>query len=416
MEDLDPFDIALKQLQKAAEIMNLSGEALEQLSSPKEILQVSIPVKMDNGETKVFTGFRVHYNNARGPMKGGIRYYIKENLSEVKALSAWMTWKTALLDLPMGGAKGGIICDTKKLSNGELERLSRGYIDAINKFIGPDIDVPAPDVYTTPQIMAWMMDEYEKISGHSAPGVITGKPLEVGGSLGRGDATAKGGMYVLREGAKDIGLDLSKAKVAVQGFGNAGQFAVKFVTEMFGSKVVAVSDSTGGIYKEDGIDYNKLLEHKKQTGSVQKFPGSKNIKNEEVLESDADILIPSAIEGQLTGENAGKVKAKIVLELANGPSTPEADEIFFKNNVLLLPDFLSNAGGVTVSYFEWVQNITGNYWTEEDVYKKLDAKMTKATHDVLETHKKYNTDPRTAAYIIAVKRVFDAMRLRGLIK
>ncbi len=416
MEDLDPFDIAVEQLEKAAGVMNLSKEALEQLSAPKEILQVSIPVKMDSGETKVFTGFRVHYNNARGPMKGGIRYYIKENLSEVKALSAWMTWKTALLDLPMGGAKGGIICDPKKLSIGELERLSRGYIDAIANFIGPEIDVPAPDVYTTPQIMAWMMDEYEKIARHSAPGVITGKPIEVGGSLGRGDATAKGGMYVLREGAKDRGIDLSKAKVAVQGFGNAGEFAVKFATEMFGSKVVAVSDSTGGIYKEDGIDYDKLLEHKKKTGSVQKFPGSKDIKDEDVLEVDVDVLIPAAIEGQLTGENAEKVKAKIILELANGPSTPEADEIFFKNNVLLLPDFLSNAGGVTVSYFEWVQNVTGDYWTEEDVYKKLDAKMTKATHDVLEMQKKYNTDPRTAAYMIAVKRVSDAMRLRGLIK
>ncbi len=416
MEDLDPFDIAIKQLDKAANIMKLSDEALEQLSSPKEILQVSIPVKMDSGETKVFTGFRVHYNNARGPMKGGIRYYIKENLSEVKALSAWMTWKTALLDLPMGGSKGGIICDTKKLSKGELERLSRGYIDAINKFIGPEIDVPAPDVYTTPQIMAWMMDEYEKIVGHSAPGVITGKPVEVGGSLGRSDATAKGGMYVLREGAKYKGIDLSKAKFAVQGFGNAGQFALKFATDMFGAKVVAISDSTGGIYKEDGIDYNKLLDHKNKTGSVKNFPGSKNITNEELLESNVDVLIPAAIEGQLTGENAGKVKAKIVLELANGPSTPEADEILYKNNVLLLPDFLSNAGGVTVSYFEWVQNITGDYWTQDEVYKKLDAKMTKATNDVLETHEKYDTDPRTAAYIIAVKRVADAMRLRGLIK
>ncbi|WP_337859993.1 Glu/Leu/Phe/Val dehydrogenase [Ferroplasma sp.] len=415
MENLDPFDIALEQLDKAAKIMKLDKASVDVLSSPKEILQVSIPVKMDNGVTQVFTGFRVHYNNARGPMKGGIRYYIKENLSEVKALSAWMTWKTALLGLPFGGAKGGIICDAKKLSKAELERLSRGYIDAIVNFIGPEIDVPAPDVYTTPQIMGWMMDEYEKIVRHSAPGVITGKPLTIGGSLGRGDATAKGGMYVLKEGAKYKGIDLTKAKFAVQGFGNAGQFAVKFVKEMFGAKVVAVSDSSGGIYKESGIDYNELLAYKEKNGTVENFPGSKNISNEDLLEANVDVLIPSAIEDQLTGENAAKVKAKIVLELANGPSTPEADEIFYKNDVLLLPDFLSNAGGVTVSYFEWVQNITGDYWTEETVYNRLDQKMTAATKDVIAAHEKYNTDPRTAAYIIAVQRVLDAMKARGLL-
>ncbi len=414
MEDLDPFDIAVEQLNKAAKVISLSNEALALLSSPKEILEVSIPVKMDNGETRVFKGFRVHYNNARGPMKGGIRYYEKETLSEVKAISAWMTWKTALLNLPFGGAKGGIICNPKKMSKGELERLSRGYIDAIANFIGPEVDVPAPDVYTTPQIMTWMMDEYEKIVRHSSPGIITGKPIEVGGSLGRGDATAKGGMYVLREAAKSIGLDLSKAKVAVQGFGNAGQFGVKFSSSMFGSKVVAVSDSEGGIYKESGIDYEKLLEHKNKTGSVMNFEGSTNITNEELLEQNVDVLIPSAIENQLTGENADKVKARIILELANGPTTPEADDIFFKKGILLLPDFLSNAGGVTVSYFEWIQNITGDYWTEEDIYRKLDRKMTEATKGVLEIYKKYNIDPRTAAYTIAIKRVADAMKLRGV--
>ncbi|MEM0139946.1 MAG: Glu/Leu/Phe/Val dehydrogenase [Ferroplasma sp.] len=416
MEDLDPFDIALAQLNKAAKIMKLDKASIDVLSSPKEILQVSIPVKMDNGITEVFTGFRVHFNNARGPMKGGIRYYVKENLSEVKALSAWMTWKTALLGLPYGGAKGGIICDTKRMSKPELERLSRGYIDAIADFIGPEIDVPAPDVYTTPQIMGWMMDEYEKIVRHSAPGVITGKPVAIGGSLGRGDATAKGGMYVLMEGAKYMGIKLAGAKFAVQGFGNAGEFAVKFVKDMVGGKVVAVSDSLGGIYKESGIDYNELLEYKQKNGTVQNFPGSKAITNEELLESDVDVLIPAAIEGQLTGENASKVKAKIVLELANGPSTPEADEIFYKKGVLLLPDFLSNAGGVTVSYFEWVQNITGDYWTEEEVYNKLNQKMTFATDDVLQAHDKYKTDPRTAAYIIAMQRVLDAMKARGLLE
>ena len=414
VEDLDPFDIALKQLNKAAKVINLDKQALELLSSPEQILQVSIPVKMDNGETKVFTGFRVHYNSARGPTKGGIRFHPDETLSTVKALSAWMTWKTAITSLPMGGAKGGVICDPKKLSVGELERLSRGYIRAIADFIGPEIDVPAPDVYTTPQIMAWMMDEYEKIVRHSAPGVITGKPIEAGGSLGRGDATARGGLFVLREAAKKMNMDLSKASVAIQGFGNAGQFAHKLVKEMFGSKVVAISDTKTGIYSESGIDFAKLLEHKKKTGSVKDFPGTKNISNEELLELKVDVLIPAAIENQLTSANAGKVKAKVILELANGPTTPDADEIFYKNKILLLPDFLSNAGGVTVSYFEWVQNQTGDYWTEKEVYDRLDKKMTQATSDVLNASEKYKIDPRTAAYTVSVKRVADAMKLRGM--
>ncbi|WP_393970830.1 Glu/Leu/Phe/Val dehydrogenase [Oxyplasma meridianum] len=414
VEDLDPFDIALKQLNKAAKVINLDKQALELLSSPKQILQVSIPVKMDNGETKVFTGFRVHYNTARGPGKGGIRFHPDETLSTVKALSAWMTWKTAITNLPLGGAKGGVICDPKKLSTGELERLSRGYIRAIAEFIGPEIDVPAPDVYTTPQIMAWMMDEYETIVRHSAPGIITGKPLETWGSLGRGDATARGGLFVLREAAKMRNIDLSKATIAIQGFGNAGQFAHKLVKELFGSKVVAISDTKTGIYSESGIDFEKLLEHKKKTGSVKDFPGTKNISNQELLELKVDVLIPAAIENQLTTANADKVKAKVILELANGPTTPDADEIFYKKNVLLLPDFLSNAGGVTVSYFEWVQNQTGDYWTEKEVYEKLDKKMTQATHDVLDASEKYKVDPRTAAYIVSIKRVADAMKLRGM--
>ena len=412
-EDLDPFDIAVKQLKKAADVMKLDKQTFEMLSHPMAILQVSIPVKMDNGETKVFTGFRVHYNNARGPVKGGIRFHPEETLSTVKALSAWMTWKTAITNLPLGGAKGGVICDPKSMSAGELERLSRGYVRAIGEFIGPEIDVPAPDVYTTPQIMAWMMDEYENIVRHSAPGVITGKPLEVWGSLGRGDATAKGGMYVLREAAKTLGMDLSKAKVAIQGFGNAGQFALKLVKEMFHSNVVAISDTKGGIYSEKGLDFDKLMEHKKKTGTVQNLPGTKNITNEELLELDVDVLIPAAIENQLRADNANKVRAKVILELANGPTTPEADEIFFKRKVLVLPDFLSNAGGVTVSYFEWVQNQAGYYWTEKEVYERLDQKMTEATHAVLDAAKKYNVDPRTAAYTVSVKRVADAMKMRG---
>ncbi|MFG1415829.1 MAG: Glu/Leu/Phe/Val dehydrogenase [Thermoplasmataceae archaeon] len=413
VEDLDPFDIAVKQLEKAAKVINLDKQALNLLKEPLQILQVRIPVKMDDGRTEVFTGFRVHYNNARGPVKGGIRFHPEESLSTVKALAAWMTWKTAIVDIPLGGAKGGIICDPKKLSAGELERLSRAYVRALGEYIGPEVDVPAPDVYTTPQIMAWMMDEYENIVRRSAPGVITGKPLELGGSLGRGDATAKGGMYVLREGAKKLGLDLSKATVAIQGFGNAGQFAVKLVQEHFQSKVVAVSDTKSGIYSEKGINFDALVEHKKKTGSVANFPGSKNITNEELLELKVDVLIPAAIENQLTAKNADKVKAKIILELANGPTTPDADEIFFKKKIMLLPDFLANSGGVTVSYFEWVQNVGGYYWDLDEVYSRLDKKMTKATKEVLDAAEKYKIDTRTAAYTISIKRVADAMKLRG---
>lgn len=412
-EDLDPFDIAVKQLKKAADAMKMDKRTFEMLSQPMAIMQVSLPVRMDNGETKVFTGFRVHYNNARGPTKGGIRFHPQETLSTVKALSAWMTWKTAITNLPLGGAKGGIICDPKSMSVAELERLSRAYVRAVGPFIGPLVDVPAPDVYTTPQIMAWMMDEYENIVRHSAPGVITGKPLENWGSLGRGDATARGGMYVLREAAKELGMNLKTATVAVQGFGNAGQFGHKLVTELFGSKVVAVSDTKGGIYSESGLDFNKLLEHKQKTGSVKGFPGTKSITNEELLELKVDVLIPAALENQLRSDNADKIKAKIILELANGPTTPDADEIFHKKKITMLPDFLANAGGVTVSYFEWVQNQAGYYWTDKEVDERLDRKMTEAAHAVFETTKKYNVDPRTAAYIVSIKRVADAMKLRG---
>ncbi len=412
-ENMDPFEIALEQLNKAAKVMNLDKTALELLSQPEKILQVSIPVKMDNGETKVFTGFRVRYNTARGPAKGGIRFYPTETLSTIKALSAWMTWKTAIVDLPFGGSKGGIICDPEKLSKAELERLSRGYIRAIADFIGPEVDVPAPDVNTNPQIMAWMLDEYENIVRHSAPNLITGKPVEIGGSLGRNDSTAKGGMYVLREGAKRIGLDLSKATVAVQGFGNAGQFAVKFMTEMFHAKVVAVSDIRGGIYNEDGFKFEDLLAYAKKAGTVAGYPGAKAITNEQLLETNVDVLIPAAIEEQITGKNAANVKAKIVLELANGPTTPDADEILYKKGVLDLPDFLSNSGGVIVSYFEWVQNNYGEYWTVDEVYDKLDRKLTKAAHEVFDVMDKFKVNPRTAAYSISVKKVVDAMKIRG---
>ncbi|MEM2937641.1 MAG: Glu/Leu/Phe/Val dehydrogenase [Thermoplasmata archaeon] len=412
-EELNPFKIAQEQLDKAAKVMNLEPGVHAILREPMRILEVTIPVKMDDGTIKVFKGFRVQYNDARGPTKGGIRFHPQETLDTVKALAAWMTWKTAVVDIPYGGAKGGVICDPKSMSEAEIERLSRGYIRAIGRFIGPEKDIPAPDVYTTPQIMAWMMDEYSKIVGYNAPGVITGKPIEVGGSLGRGDATARGGMFCLREAAKKIKLDLSKATVAIQGYGNAGQFAHKLVTEMFGAKVVAVSDSKGGIYDEKGLDFQKVLQHKEKTGSVINYPGAKDITNEELLELKVDVLIPAALENQITGNNANKIKAKIVLELANGPTTPEADEILYKKGILDIPDFLANAGGVTVSYFEWVQNINGFYWTLDEVYQRLDQKMTKAFWDVMEAMDKYKIEPRTAAYVVAVKRVADAVKIRG---
>lgn len=410
---INPFVVAQKQLDICAEKLKLDREVHAVLREPMRIMQVSIPVKMDNGKVKTFQGFRVQYNDARGPTKGGIRFHPEETIDTVKALAAWMTWKCAIVDVPYGGGKGGVVCNSKEMSEGELERLSRGYIRAINYFIGPERDIPAPDVYTTPQIMAWMMDEYSKLKGYNVPGMITGKPIPLGGSLGRGDATARGGMYALKEAAKYLNIDLKKATVAVQGYGNAGQFAAQLATEMFGSNVVAVSDSKGGIYNEKGLDWKAVLEHKKKTGSVTGFKGAKEITNEGLLELNVDVLIPAALENVITEKNAGRIKAKIILELANGPTTPEADKILHRNKIFVIPDFLANAGGVTVSYFEWVQNLYGYYWTEKEVHEKLEAKMVKAFRDVIEMAEKYKVDNRTAAYMVSVNRVAEAMKLRG---
>jgi len=411
-EELNPFKIAQKQLDEAAKIMNLDEATHAMLREPMRVLRVSIPVKMDDGSTKVFTGFRVQYNDARGPTKGGIRFHPEETEDTVKALAAWMTWKTAVVNVPYGGGKGGVICNPKEMSQGELERLSRGYIRAIGRFIGPEKDIPAPDVYTNPQVMAWMMDEYSKIVGYNAPGVITGKPIPLGGSEGRGDATAMGTVYTIREAAKHLGIDLNGASVAVQGYGNAGSFAAILLKGM-GCKIVAVSDSKGGIVNRDGLDPHKVLKHKQDTGSVVNYEGAESITNEGLLELDVDILVPAALENVITGQNAGNVKAKIVAEAANGPTTPEADEILFKNGVFVIPDFLCNAGGVTVSYFEWVQNINGYYWTKEEVYEKLDKIMTRAFHDVLDASKRSTVHNRVGAYIVAIERVAEAMKLRG---
>lgn len=413
MAKLNPFEIAQKQIDECAKILKLDPSAHKLLRNPMRELWILLPVRMDDGSIKVFQGFRVQYNDARGPTKGGIRFHPEETIDTIRALACWMTWKCALLDLPLGGAKGGIICNPKKMSQGELERLSRAYIREIYQFIGPAKDVPAPDVYTNPQIMAWMMDEYTKIVGEHQCGVITGKPLCIGGSRGRGDATAMGGMYTIREAAKELSIDLSKATVAIQGYGNAGFYAACLIEASFGSKVVAISDSKGGVFNKDGFRPHAVLDHKTQTSSVINYPGSKPISNEEILELDVDILIPAALEDVITKKNASNIKAKIVAELANGPTTPEADEILYKKGVHVIPDFLCNAGGVTVSYFEMVQNSYMYYWDEKEVYERLDKKMTTAYYLVLQTAMKYNIHMRKAAHIVAVERVVEAMKIRG---
>jgi glutamate dehydrogenase (NAD(P)+) len=409
----NPFEISQRQLDKSAEKLNLDPQVHALLREPMRTLEVHFPVKMDDGTTKMFTGFRVQYNDARGPTKGGLRFHPDETIDTVKALAAWMTWKCAVVDIPYGGGKGGVICNPKELSTEELERLSRGYIRALGRFIGPEKDVPAPDVYTTPQIMAWMMDEYSKIVGYNAPGVLTGKPIPLGGSLGRGDATARGAVYTILEAAKLIGLNLKGATVAVQGYGNAGYFAAKLMEELAGSNVVAVTDSRGGAYNADGIDPEAAFQYKKETGSVSGFSGAKAITNAEILELDVDVLIPAAIENVITEKNAANIKAKIIAEAANGPTTPEADEILYEAGKYIIPDFLCNAGGVTVSYFEWVQNIGGYYWTLEDVHARLQEKMILAFNDVHDMAQKNNVDNRTAAYMVSVQRVAEVMRLRG---
>lgn len=413
MSQINPFEIVKKQVDKCSKILKLDADVTDVLKNPMRELHVSLPVRMDNGTVKVFQGFRVQYNDAKGPTKGGIRFHPDETIDTVRALAAWMTWKCALMDLPLGGGKGGIICNPKEMSEGELERLSRAYARAVYQFIGPERDVPAPDVYTTPQIMAWIMDEYSAMAGKPQFGVITGKPLALGGSKGRSDATARGGMYCIREAAKKLKIDLGKATIAIQGYGNAGYYAAKLAREMFGSRVVAVCDSQGGCYCQSGIDAEEALKVKNKSASVCHLKAGDKISSSEILGLDVDILIPAAMENVITEKNAGQVKARMVVELANGPTTPEADDILYKKGVHIIPDFLANAGGVTVSYFEMVQNFTMYYWTEEEVYQRLDEKMTTAYNSVWDCHKDYKIDMRQAAYVRAVERVVQAMKLRG---
>jgi glutamate dehydrogenase (NAD(P)+) len=438
-EELNPFKNSQEQLKKVAELIELEQGLLELLSRPQREISVNFPVKMDDGSTEVFTGYRVQYNNSRGPYKGGIRYHPDVSLDEVRALSAWMTWKCAVVGIPFGGAKGGVICDPRKMSAGEVERLTRRFTSEISPFIGPEVDIPAPDVYTNPQTMAWIMDTYSMNRGYSVLGSVTGKPVEVGGSLGRGEATGRGCMLAAREalirldhkvippevwqkkgtaGMEDeacrdqgTGYRIDEASVVVQGFGNAGSVVARLLRNK-GAKVIALSDSRGGIFNGNGLDVDAVIEHKKKTGGVGGFVGSEDV--EDVLELECDVLVPAALENQITAENAGRIKAKIVAEAANGPTTPEADRILFEKGITVIPDILANAGGVTVSYFEWVQGLQSFFWSERDVNCKLRDIMIRAFDEVYETSRKLDVDMRSGAYIVAVRKVADAIRTRGI--
>jgi glutamate dehydrogenase (NAD(P)+) len=412
-EDLNPFRIAQIQFDMAAEYLKLDPGLRQILRTPKRVMEVSVPVKMDNGQTKVFTGFRVQHNVSRGPAKGGLRYHPNVTLDEVKALAAWMTWKTATVNLPYGGAKGGIVCDPKRMSKGELERMTRRYAAEIQPIIGPEVDIPAPDVYTDAQTMAWIMDTYAMTVGHAAPGVVTGKPVSIGGSEGRTDATGRGVLFVVEEACKVKKINLRGATVAIQGFGNVGSAVARLFAEKK-AKIVAISDSRGGVHNPRGIDPLRALRYKERSGTVVGMPGASRISNDELLALKCDILIPAALENVITLHNADQIKAKIVAEAGNGPTTPHADEILSRKGVFVIPDILANAGGVTVSYFEWAQDLQGFFWQVQEVNSKLEFVMRRAFNDVHETMRKFHVYPRAAAYILAVGRVADATLVRGL--
>ena len=407
----NPFQNAMEQLDKVAKIKDFGDEFIARLRQPDRDIRISIPIKMDNGQTKVFEGYRVEYNNALGPYKGGIRYHQDTEINEVKALAFWMALKCAVAGIPMGGGKGGITVNPKELSKGELERLSRGWVQRLADILGPKKDVPAPDVNTTPEIMAWMNDEYQKITGDTTGAMITGKPLSKGGSEGRGTATAQGGFFVFEALKNYLQKELNlpeKCKIAIQGFGNAGSYAA-FIWSKAGHSIIAISDSKGGIYNANGLDIKKLMEYKKRNNSLSGFPESKDITNEELLETECDLLIPAAFENQVTSDNADKVRAKAILELANGPITPEADEILFKKGIPIVPDILANSGGVTVSYFEWDQNLKNEHWSEKEVFEKLQPMLEDSAKKILEKAKESNTDLRHGAFILALERIKEKM-------
>jgi len=409
----NPYEMAVEQFNKAADKLNLDDGMREILSKCKRELTVNFPVKMDDGSIKVFTGYRVHHNVNRGPAKGGIRYHPDVTLDEVKALAMWMTWKCAVVGIPFGGGKGGVVCDPKKMSQKELENLTRRYTTEISILLGPDRDIPAPDVNTNAQIMAWLMDTYSMHLGYTVPAVTTGKPIPLGGSEGRNEATAQGVVYMIQEAARHLGMKLEGAEVVIQGYGNAGSISAELLHDL-GCKVIAVSDSKGGIYNPKGLDPRDVLRHKRETGSVINYRDADTITNKELLELPCDVLVPAALENQITGENAPRIKAKLIAEAANGPTTPEADEILYEKGVFIIPDILANAGGVTVSYFEWVQDLQAFFWTEEEIKERLARVMTRAFNAVVNMAQEYKVDNRTAATMLAVHRVAEATKLRGI--
>jgi glutamate dehydrogenase/leucine dehydrogenase len=408
-----PLTVALAQLKLASQKLELNSGFYNMLSQPKRSIMVSIDIRLDNGNIGVYNGVRVQHWDIRGPFKGGIRYYPEITINEVTALSMLMTWKCAIADIPYGGAKGGICVDSKKMSKGELERLTRRYVSLIVDYLGPHRDIPAPDMYTDAQTMAWVMDTYSQLKGYSVPECVTGKPVEVGGSEGRTEATGRGVIHFIMQAAQNIDLKLKGASVAIQGFGNVGYHAAQAAAEI-GCKVVAVSDSTGGIYNPNGINPAEVLAHKEKTGSVQGYTDCKNITNKELIETQCDILIPAAMENQITCNNADKIKARMVAEAANGPTTPEADKALYEKGICLIPDILANSGGVTVSYFEWVQNLTREHWPLQKVNKKLGEKMTKAFDDVYALSIKEESDMRTGALMLGGGRVANAIKVLGL--
>ncbi len=409
----DIFDVALEQFHIAADVMGLEDDMRRILSHCQRELIVNFPVEMDDGSVQVFTGYRVQHNSGPGPTKGGIRYHQNVTLNEVRALAMWMTWKCAVVGLPFGGAKGGVTVNPKLLSQNELQNLTRRYTAEISVIIGPNKDIPAPDVNTNPQIMAWIMDTYSMNVGYSVPGVVTGKPLVLGGSEGRNEATGRGCVFAIQEAAKVLNMDLATTRTVVQGFGNAGSVAARLMAEL-GSKVVAVSDSRGGIYNPKGLDIPAVIRHKQQTGSVIGFPETEEVTNEALLELPCDILIPAALEGQIGAHNADRIKARLIAEAANGPTLPEADRILYERGVFVLPDIFANAGGVTVSYFEWVQAMQWFPWTLEQVNERLRDVMSKSFHAVYSTSQKHGVHMRTAALIRAIDRVAEFTRLRGI--
>jgi glutamate dehydrogenase (NAD(P)+) len=412
-EEHTPLTVALKQLKLAAKKLELDPGIHKLLSKPKRSIIVSIDIKMDKCTMGVFEGIRVQHWDVRGPFKGGIRYYPEITLGEVTALAMLMTWKCAIADIPFGGAKGGVCCDTKKMSRGEIERVTRRYVSLIADYLGPHRDIPAPDMYTDAQTMAWIMDTYSQLKGYSIPECVTGKPVEIGGSEGRTQATGRGVVHCIKEASSATGLPLKNATIVVQGFGNVGYHAAQAAYNE-GSNVIALSDSTGGIFCPSGLNPIEVLRHKEETGSVQNYKNCINITNEELLETKCDILIPAALENQITNKNADRIEAKLVAEAANGPTTPEADKILHEKGTFLIPDILANSGGVIVSYFEWVQNLTREQWTLEDVNRKLENKMNKAFKDVYEIAKNEESDMRTAALMLGVGKVARAISTLGL--